>query len=123
MGQVWSKADFDGMDEMGFDGGRGSCLAVTAQTIGFDKVWWTSDDVYDADLNVEPAFVSVDMETAEGREVFSSRSSATVYRVHIRAARFFLTPMVRSTSSTKTLTAEPTFTAVNIKSGQVLSQQ
>ena len=65
MGQVWSKADFDGMDQMGFDGGRGSCLAVTAQYIGFDDQWWT-DDVYDADLNAEPVFVSADMGTNVG---------------------------------------------------------
>ncbi len=66
MGQVWSKADFDGMDSMGFDGGRGSCLAVTAQSFGADEQWWTSDDVYDADLNAEPAFISADFSTEEG---------------------------------------------------------
>ncbi|GAB4147160.1 MAG: hypothetical protein Tsb009_20200 [Planctomycetaceae bacterium] len=31
MGQVWSKADFDGTNEAGHQGGRGSVLAVTAQ--------------------------------------------------------------------------------------------
>lgn len=66
MGQVWSKADFDGMDEMGFHGGRGSCLAVTAQHIGFDDQWWTDDDIYDADLNAEPAFVSADFAIDDG---------------------------------------------------------
>lgn len=66
MGQVWSKADFDGMDQMGFDGGRGSCLAVTAQSVGPDGEWWTSDDVYEADLNETPAFISVDISTLDG---------------------------------------------------------
>lgn len=66
MGQVWSKADFDGMDAMGHDGGRGSCLAVTAQSIGTDGEWWTADDIYDADLNVEPAFMSVDLGSGDG---------------------------------------------------------
>ena len=51
---------------MGFDGGRGSCLAVTAQYVGDDGLWWTDDDVYDADLNSEPAFVSADFATADG---------------------------------------------------------
>ena len=66
MGQVWSKADFDGMDNMGFQGGRGSCLAVTAQYVGEDGQWFTSDDIYEADLNVEPGFISADMSTGDG---------------------------------------------------------
>jgi len=70
MGQVWSKADFDGMDAMGFDGGRGSCLAVTAQHIGFDNQWWTNDDIYDADLNAQPAIISIDIAVGDGE--FSS---------------------------------------------------
>jgi hypothetical protein len=56
------------MDEMGYDGGRGSCLAVTAQSVGDDNQWWTSDDVYDADLNSEPAIVSADLGVADGVE-------------------------------------------------------
>jgi hypothetical protein len=56
------------MDEMGFQGGRGSCLAVTAQYVGADGKWWTDDDVYDADLNAEPAFVSADMAAGDGEE-------------------------------------------------------
>ena len=31
MGQVWPSADFDGTDVLGYHGGRGSVLAVTAQ--------------------------------------------------------------------------------------------
>ena len=56
------------MDSLGFDGGRGSCLAVTAQSIGPDQRWWTEDDIYEADLNVEPAVVSVDFGIADGVE-------------------------------------------------------
>ena len=52
---------------MGHDGGRGSCLAVTAQSIGTDGEWWTADDIYDADLNVEPAFMSVDLGSGDGQ--------------------------------------------------------
>ncbi len=52
---------------MGFEGGRGSCLAVTAQFVGLDGQWFTSDDRYDADLNVLPAIISLDFGTGEGR--------------------------------------------------------
>lgn len=52
---------------MGFDGGRGSCLAVTAQSVGPDREWWTADDVYEADLNVEPGFVSADLGLLPGQ--------------------------------------------------------
>ncbi len=51
---------------MGFDGGRGSCLAVTAQYVGDDRAWWTDDDIYEADLNAEPGFVSADFAVADG---------------------------------------------------------
>ena len=53
MGQVWSKADFDGTSGNGNEGGRGSCLAVTAQNPGPDNLWDTADDVLEL-LNVEP---------------------------------------------------------------------
>lgn len=66
LGQVWSKADFNGMDNQGFSGGRGSCLAVTAQGPGPDGQYFTNDDVYEADLNVEPAFISTDANRALG---------------------------------------------------------
>ena len=58
---------------MGFNGGRGSCLAVTAQYIGFDDQWWTGDDVYDADLNAEPAFISADVGDDIGEKDSSDR--------------------------------------------------
>jgi len=45
MGQVWSKADFDGFAMLGNRGGRGSVLAVTTQNAGPDGVFGTADDV------------------------------------------------------------------------------
>jgi len=59
MGQVWSKADFDGLNETGHEGGHGSVLAVTAQNPGPDGQFETSDDVL-ALLNVAPVDVSID---------------------------------------------------------------
>jgi prepilin-type processing-associated H-X9-DG protein len=50
MGQVWSKADFDGRPGFGNRGGRGSVLAVTTQNPGPDGVFGTADDVW-APLN------------------------------------------------------------------------
>ena len=59
MGQVWSKANFDGMDNSTHLGGRGSVLAVTAQNPGPDGKWETDDDLL-APLNVAPVSVSLD---------------------------------------------------------------
>ncbi len=59
MGQVWSKADFDGLNETGHEGGHGSVLAVTAQNPGEDGIAGTDDDVL-APLNEVPAAVSID---------------------------------------------------------------
>ncbi len=59
MGQVWSKADFDGTNKAGYQGGRGSVLAVTAQNPGPDDVFGSSDDVL-APLNQLPVPVSID---------------------------------------------------------------
>ncbi len=59
MGQVWSKADIDGLNETGHQGGHGSVLAVTAQNPGGDGVFGTSDDVL-APLNWAPIDVSID---------------------------------------------------------------
>ena len=59
MGQVWSKADFDGFNETGHHGGHGSVLAVTAQNSGVDGRFSTSDDIL-ALLNENPASVSID---------------------------------------------------------------
>ena len=49
MGQVWSKANFDGTNELGHLGGRGSVLAVTAQ----------NENLF-TPLNKRPVDVSVD---------------------------------------------------------------
>ncbi len=59
MGQVWSSADFDGIDTAGTHGGRGSVLAVTLQNPGPDGIDGTADDVT-APLNRDPADVSID---------------------------------------------------------------
>ena len=59
LGQVWSSADFDGHNETGFEGGRGSVLAVTAQHAGPDGQFDTADDVA-APLNVLPTAVAID---------------------------------------------------------------
>jgi len=53
---------------MGHQGGRGSCLAATAQYVGADGVWFTSDDRYEADLNSLPSTISLDWGTGEGRD-------------------------------------------------------
>ncbi len=59
MGQVWSKASFDGTNERGHLGGHGSVLAVTAQHPGADGRFGTDDDVL-APLNQAPVSVSMD---------------------------------------------------------------
>ena len=59
MGQVWSKADFDGLNETGHEGGHGSVLAITAQNPGPDGQFGTADDIL-APLNVSPVAVSID---------------------------------------------------------------
>lgn len=59
MGQVWSKADFDGLNATGHEGGHGSVLAVTAQNPGPDGQFATSDDIL-APLNVARVAVSID---------------------------------------------------------------
>ena len=62
MGQVWSKADFDGVTGQGNHGGRGSCLAVTSQNPGPDGLWDTADDVLEP-MNTEPMNISSDAST------------------------------------------------------------
>ncbi len=60
MGQVWSKANFDGTNNAGHLGGRGSLVAVTAQNPGPDGQWDTDDDVL-ARVNQLPVDVSIDV--------------------------------------------------------------
>lgn len=59
LGQVWSKADFDGVNNTLFQGGRGSVVAVCAQNPGPDELWDTADDI-NAPLNADPGDVSID---------------------------------------------------------------
>jgi len=59
MGQVWSKANFDGINLAGHLGGRGSVIAVTAQNAGPDGRWGTTDDLL-APINQQPVDVSID---------------------------------------------------------------
>ena len=42
-------------------------MAVTAQYVGDDGVWYTDDDINDADLNGVPAMVSIDSSPAAGQ--------------------------------------------------------
>ena len=87
LGQVWSAADFDGWDESGFDGGRGSCLAVTAQYVGDDGIWDTADDINDADLNAVPAMISYDSSATAGQRGGADRVRAFL-SVHPGGANF-----------------------------------
>jgi len=59
MGQVWSKANFDGINIADPIGGRGSVIAVTAQNAGPDGQWGTADDLL-ANINQQPVDVSID---------------------------------------------------------------
>ncbi len=60
MGQVWSKADCDGTNEQGLQGGRGSCFAVTGQTPGSDGLWNGTGDVF-APLNDKMGELTIDL--------------------------------------------------------------
>jgi prepilin-type processing-associated H-X9-DG protein len=63
MGQVWSKADFDGRMGFGNHGGRGSVIAVTTQNAGPDGVFGTADDVL-APLNPLKRGVQTSVDTS-----------------------------------------------------------
>lgn len=67
MGQVWFKADCDGTNETGLEGGRGSAFAVTAQNNGADGVWNTADDLEEP-LNQSPAEVTIDWTPTDQQE-------------------------------------------------------
>lgn len=88
MGQVWSKADFDGASATGFEGGRGGPLAVTAQNPGPDGVWFTSDDIA-SPMNEEPAWASVDNSTGTVRNDPLDRVRG-FYSMHAQGANFAL---------------------------------
>ncbi len=59
LGQVWTKANFDGGCNGKHLGGHGSVLAVTAQNFGADGLIGTSDDLL-APVNLEPVSCSSD---------------------------------------------------------------
>ena len=50
--------------ELGFRGGAGGPLAVTAQNPGRDLVWGTNDD-HNTPMNERPGMVTVDSSTGE----------------------------------------------------------
>ena len=86
MGQVWSKADFDGLIETGHQGGHGSVLAVTAQNPGRDKIYGTDDDVLEP-LNRIPTTVAIDW--APGSSCTDSRDRVRgFYSFHSGGANF-----------------------------------
>ncbi len=86
MGQVWSKANFDGTNEAGHRGGRGSVLAVTAQNPGPDGQFDTPDDVT-APLNQTPASVSIDWEPGSNCADTNDRVRG-FYSMHDAGANF-----------------------------------
>ena len=72
MGQVWFKADCDGINETGLEGGRGSAFAVTAQNSGADGVWGTGDDLEEP-LNSSPAEITIDAKPSDENEDLQDR--------------------------------------------------
>ncbi len=86
MGQVWSKASFDGTNKSRHLGGRGSVLAVTTQNPGPDGRYGTGDDVL-APLNSAPVSVSID--AAPGADCEDSRDRVRgFYGSHRSGANF-----------------------------------
>lgn len=86
MGQVWSSANFDGTNFAGFQGGRGSILAVTAQNHGPDGIWDTSDDLA-TPLNNRPADVSIDWTVGPDNRDPNDRVRG-FYSLHVGGAVF-----------------------------------
>ena len=87
MGQVWSKADFDGTSGDGNQGGRGSCLAVTAQNPGPDNLWDTADDVLEL-LNSEPLNISIDASSSASDSTNPLDRVRGFYSYHPQGANF-----------------------------------
>ena len=88
MGQVWSKADFDGAKWAKSEGGRGSVLAVTAQNPGKDGEFGTPDDVL-APLNVAPVDISIDSAPNSNCQDRSDRVRG-FFGLHVGGANFLL---------------------------------
>ena len=88
MGQVWSKAEFDGAKWAKSEGGRGSVLAVTAQNPGNDGKFGTPDDVL-TPLNVAPVDVSIDPAPGPNCQDRSDRVRG-FFSLHVGGANFLL---------------------------------
>ncbi len=86
MGQVWSKANFDGTNANRHLGGHGSVLAVTAQNPGPDGRFRTDDDVL-ASLNTAPVSVAID--ASPGPDCQDSRDRVRgFFSYHLGGANF-----------------------------------
>jgi prepilin-type processing-associated H-X9-DG protein len=89
MGQVWSKADFDG--DATHRGGRGSVLAVTTQNAGPDGILGTADDVL-APLNPFPRGVQVSEQFVPGNECDNTDDRIREFAsLHPGGANFLMT--------------------------------
>jgi prepilin-type processing-associated H-X9-DG protein len=117
MGQVWSKADFDGVLHQGNQGGRGSCLAVTAQNSGPDGQWDTGDDVLEP-LNADPLNISTDASTSSSDIANPLDRVRGFYSYHPGGANF-----VRGDGSvsfiTETIAARPYRSLSTISGGEI----
>ena len=60
---------------------------MTAQYIGDDGIWFTNDDINDADLNGVPAMVSADSSAATGQRGGGDRVRAFL-SLHVGGANF-----------------------------------
>lgn len=89
MGQVWSKADFDGVSGEGNEGGRGSCLAATSQNPGPDGDWDTPDDILEP-LNGKPLNISIDASPSAGDNQNPLDRVRGFYSFHPAGANFIL---------------------------------
>ena len=88
MGQVWSKAQFDGAQWGNNEGGRGSVLAVTAQNPGNDGKFGTADDLA-APLNFSP--VDVSMDSAPGSDCHDPFDRVRGFMsLHVGGANFLM---------------------------------
>jgi len=99
MGQVWSKANFDGTIANRHLGGHGSVLAVTSQNPGPDGRYGTNDDNL-ASLNRAPVSVTIDASPGPNCQDSKDRVRG-FYSYHQGGANF-----VFADASVKFITAE-----------------